>query len=255
MNNHLVLYDTQITPTSDVRMVDWFGQLIIDRMPEVLIVIGDWWDMKSLSSYDKSTKAAEGQRYFEDVQCGKSAMARMLKPMKEHNERRRRNKQAIYKPRMEFFMGNHEERIIRHVNANPSLHGTLGYADLQLDAFGWNVTDFLEHKVIDGINYTHCVKNRNSQYMKANPKQIIAQEMMTTVVGHQPGMQIYCDYSSLTEKNVWGIINGASYLDNPNYRNHTGNNHFRGVTMFNNVEDGDFDLELIRLSTLEKMYD
>lgn len=254
MRTHMVIFDTQLKPDSDMRMCEWFGKELIERKPDVLIIIGDWWDMPSLSSYDKSTRAAEGRRYNEDIEAGKAGIDLLLGPLNEYNDKMKKQKKGGYHPEMHFTMGNHEQRIIKHVNANPELEGFIGLHNLELEERGFHVHDFLMPVKVDGINYVHYVKNKNSNFPKTTGKMIMQQEMVSTTCGHQPTFDLYGGWSNATENMQWALINGSSYLDNEGYRQGTGNQHFRGIVYKTNVKDGDYDLERISLKSLEEKY-
>jgi len=56
MTKHLVIPDTQVKPEHSVKHLRWAGQYAADKKPDVIIHIGDHWDMPSLSSYDVGTR-------------------------------------------------------------------------------------------------------------------------------------------------------------------------------------------------------
>ena len=254
MTDHLIIFDTQLKPETDLSFCSWFGNYILEHQPDKLKIIGDWWDMPSLSSYDKNTRAAEGRNYSEDIAAGCAGMAKMLGPFRTHQLRRRAMKKAPPQMQIDFMCGNHEYRIQRHLNANPYLEGQVGYFDFNLIRFGATMHEYLQPHIDGGIQYVHCIKNRNSAFMKGTPKPLMQQTMMTTIVGHQPGLQIHTDYSDMTESSAWVIMNGSSYPQDEDYRMGGGNSHFRGIAHLRNVSGGDFDLSLIRMKTLEKEY-
>ena len=90
---HLVIPDCQVKDGVCLDYLDWIGQYIVDKKPDVIVNIGDFADMPSLSSYDKGTKSFEGRRYKKDVEVTVAAMDRLLAPMKEYNARAKRNKE------------------------------------------------------------------------------------------------------------------------------------------------------------------
>ena len=50
--------------------------------PDVIVHIGDHWDMPSLSSYDKKgSRQMEGKRYVKDIDVGNEAMDRFMAPI------------------------------------------------------------------------------------------------------------------------------------------------------------------------------
>ena len=87
------------------RRYDWLAQLIIEeirsaRGEEVVVVdLGDFADMKSLSSYDKGKKPSENERIQLDIDYARDARRRMTIPVLEYIERKRHNKERVPKVR------------------------------------------------------------------------------------------------------------------------------------------------------------
>ena len=253
MRDHLVVFDMQVKPNSDVSHLPAIGNYIAQHQPSVIVVIGDWWDMHSLSSYDRGTKKAEGARYQDDIDAGVKAMVAMLKPIYKLNEKLKESKKRQYKPEMYFTLGNHEERIERHVNANPILDGTLSYDSFRLNEFGFTTYPYLTPVIIDGIEYVHFVQSRNSANPKASSKASMDQTKMSTTQGHRPCLDVHTDWSD-DKGMMWSITCGSSYLDDESYKRAQGNQHWRGIVHKRNVTEGDFDPEFIRLSTIMRDY-
>jgi hypothetical protein len=155
MTTHCVLPDMQVKEGVDLSYLTWVGQYLADKKPDVIVNIGDFADMPSLSSYDVGKKSFEGRRYRSDIEVTHKAMDMLLAPIKEQNERARRNKERQYKPRMVLTLGNHEQRISRAVEGDPKLDGTLSLDDLGYKERGWEVIPFLEPVIIDDIVYSH----------------------------------------------------------------------------------------------------
>jgi hypothetical protein len=141
MKEHMVIPDTQVRPGVPTKHLRAAGRYMVAKKPDVVVFLGDHWDMHSLSSYDRGTRKAEGARYQEDIDAGLEAMELFLGPLRAYNRVRARNKKKQYNPRLVFCLGNHEERIMRYVNANPSLVGKCGYHDLCLEEMGFEVYD------------------------------------------------------------------------------------------------------------------
>jgi len=253
MRDHLVIFDMQIKPNSNTTHLPAIGEYIIKYQPEVIVCIGDWFDMHSLSSYDRGTKNAEGARYKDDITSGINALHLLLAPIQKHNNHCVKHKKKKYKPEMHFTIGNHEERIMRHVNANPILEGTLSYDNFKLKDFGFNVYDFLTPVIIDGVEYVHYVQNRNSPNPKASSKVSLDQTKVSVTQGHRPCLDISTGWAD-DKGMMWSITCGASYLDDEKYKGPQGNNHWRGIVHKRNVHNGDFDPTFIRLSSLIKDY-
>jgi len=60
---------------------------------------------------------------------------------------------------------------------------------------------------------------------------------LSFVVGHKQCLEMAIK-PLLNGKHQIGIINGAAYPFDEGYKGHQGNNHFRGIIMLNEVEDG-----------------
>lgn len=253
MTDHLVLFDVQAKPGLDYPHLASLGKYIVQKKPEKIICIGDFWDMHSLSSYDRGTKNAEGARYQEDIDAGREAMSELLSPLQKLQRRQSKARKKQYKPELHFLMGNHEERIKRHVNANPHLAGKLGYQDFGLEELGWAVHDFLKPVHLDGVEYVHFVQNRNSPNPKASSKVALEQTKMSVTQGHRPTLDIATSWGDSAGM-LWSITCGSSYLHDEGYKGYQGNKHWRGVVHKRNVKGGDFDPEFIRLDSLMKEY-
>ena len=138
---HLLIPDCQLKVGVPMDHLTALGNYIIDQKPDVIINIGDFADMPSLSTYDRGTKTAEGARYQEDIDATFEGMEKLLEPIKAYNRHAALGHRAVYRPDMVLTLGNHENRINRHVNANPDLEGKLSVDDLPYT--DWEVSDIL----------------------------------------------------------------------------------------------------------------
>ena len=104
MTRHLVIPDTQVKPDSNFDHLYWAGRYAAATKPDVIIHLGDHWDMPSLSSYDVGKKSFEGRRYVNDIEAGNEGMARFLEPIEAERKRLRKSKRRLWKPRMVFLV-------------------------------------------------------------------------------------------------------------------------------------------------------
>ncbi len=254
MSKHLLIPDTQVRPGVDLHHLDALGNYIVDKKPDVIVHIGDHWDMESLSSYDRGKKSSEGRRVLNDIHVGQMAMERMLAPLRALQARQRLHKKKVYTPRMEFCIGNHEERILRHVESNPELDGSLGIESLQIETFGWNVNSFLNPVHIDGIAYAHYFYNPMSgrPYGGAITNKLNKIKSSFTM-GHQQGLQIATETTNTGSK-IWGVVAGSFYLHDEAYKGPQGNDHWRGLILKHNVNDGDYSPCIVNMDFLLDRY-
>lgn len=250
--NHLFIPDLQIKEGVPLEHLDWVGQYIVDKKPDVIVLAGDVADMPSLSSYDKGKKCFEGRRYKKDIAATHLGMNRLLKPLDEYNTKQKATKHAQYKPRRVWTRGNHEQRIERAVEAQAELEGVIGYHDLPEK--GWEVYDFLEPVVIDGVMYVHYLANpwTGKPYGGSVLNQL-SKVQHSFCVGHKQTLEAMPYFTPLG-KQTWGIIAGACYLHDEDYKGYQGNAHWRGIVMLNDVEDGVFSPWFISLEYLRKRY-
>jgi hypothetical protein len=247
---HFIIPDTQCKPGVPLNHLTAAGNYIVDKKPDVIVHLADHWDMPSLSSYDKGTKKAEGKTYQQDIEAGLEGMEALLTPIWEHNAKMKAQKMKQYKPRMVFTTGNHEERVMRHVNANPELAGKCSYDDFKLKELGWEVYDFLEIVEIDGVAYSHYFANPNT----GRPYGGMARSRLNNIgfsftMGHQQGKDL-AEKHLANGKVIRGLIVGSFYQHNEEYKGYQGNNHFRGCIYKHEVKDGNYCMMELSLDYL-----
>jgi len=247
---HLFIPDTQTAPGVPLNHLTALGNYIVEKQPNVIIHAGDHFDMHSLSSYDKGTKRAEGARYEDDIQVGIEGMERLFEPIRKYNSKRR----TKYSPRFVFTLGNHEERIDRHVNANPSLFGKLSYKDLELERFGWEVHDFLKPVVIDGIAYAHYFYNPMSgKPWGGKASTMLANVGFSFTMGHRQGKD-QAEKHLANGKAIRALVAGSFYQHDEEYKGPQGNHHWRGIIYKHEVRDGNYDSMEVSLRYLMEKY-
>jgi len=250
----LFIPDTQVRVGVNLDHIAALGNYIVDKKPEIIVMIGDWFDMPSLSSYEKKgSKYFEGLRYKDDVDVGLHAMDLLFKPMWQYNDMRVRNKKRPYKPRLVFFEGNHENRQTRAINEDPRLIGTIGFEDFQLEKFGWEVHRFLKIVEIEGVLFSHYFVNPDSLTGSVvtgsmeNKLKLIGHSF---AMGHQQKRQYANRYTGFG-KEMHGLVLGAFYSHDESYMNPQGNtHHWRGICVMHELTDGRYDPSFVSLDFL-----
>ncbi len=252
-NRHFIIPDTQLRPGDDLEFLRCTGRYLVDKKPEVIICLGDWADMSSLSSYDQGKKSFEGRRYLADIDIAQDGMVALLTPLAEYNDRQRANKKKLYEPRMILTLGNHCERINRAVESDPKLEGVLNIESLGYLGFGWEVYPFLEVVTVDGVSYSHYFTSGVMGRPCSSAQAQLAKKHASCVSGHQQGLQIATAHRA-DGKRLTSVIAGSFYESNHDYLGPQGNQHYRGCLMLHSVQDGEFDLVPIPLHYLKKKY-
>ena len=152
---HLIIPDTQCKPGNSFDHLEWAGKYAVKTKPDVIVHLGDHWDMSSLSVYDIGKKSFEGRTYNHDVKAGNDAMDVFMEPITEEQKRQKENKKKVWKPKKVFLIGNHEYRIDRAIESDRKLEGLIGYNDFNLKRHNWEVHNFLDVAIVNGIAYSH----------------------------------------------------------------------------------------------------
>lgn len=249
----LVIPDCQIKEGVPTDHLEWAGKAIAEYRPDVVVNLGDFADMPSLSTHDtRGSKYFEGLRYKTDVDVAKTAMQKLLKPLRDFQEKQRKNKEKIYKPRMIMLLGNHENRINRAVNNNPTLEGLISTSDLcyQKD---WEVHEFLHPVFINGVGFNHYWPVGAMGRPAGTATAIISKLHMSCIAGHQQGKQVA--YGKRADgSSICAIIAGSYYLHDESYMDQLSNRHWRGLVMLHEVKDGNFDEMFLSIDYLGKKY-
>lgn len=251
MIRHMIVPDTQVKPGDNTEHLRWAGKYAVATKPDVIVHIGDHWDMPSLSSYDKGKKSFEGRRYTADIDAGNAAMDVFMAPILAEQERLRRNKKPIWNPRLVFTLGNHENRITRAINDDAMLEGLIGFEDFNLK--GWEVYDFLDVVTIDDVAYSHFFTSGVMGRPVSSARLMLNKKHMSCVMGHVQDRDIA--FSRRADgKAMTGIFAGIFYQHDEEYLNPQTNQSWRGVWMLNDVKDGAFDEMPISINYLRRKY-
>ena len=253
MTKHFVIPDCQVRPGDNLEYLNKIGKYIVEKKPDVVICLGDFADMPSLSSYDVGKRQFEGRRYQTDVAAAREEMLNLTGPLHRYNLQQLRNKKKLYQPRMVMTLGNHENRINRAVDNDPKLEGVLSVEDLGYRQFGWEVYDFLDVVVIDDIAYSHYFPTGVAGRPATTANAQLSKKHMSCVAGHQQGLQIATAHRA-DGRRLTSIIAGSCYEHNEDYLGPQGNKHWRGALMFHEVDQGQFDLMPVSLDYLNKKF-
>ena len=249
----LVLPDVQSKPGNDFTFLTRIGTYMVDKKPEIVVCIGDFADMCSLSSYDKGKKSFEGRRFNLDVEASKDAMCAFLAPLWEFNDKAKRLKEKQYHPRMVMTLGNHEDRINKATNNDSMLSGLLSVEKLGYEEDGWEVHPFLKVVVIEGVAFSHYFTTGLMGRPASSAQAQLNKKHMSVVAGHQQGLQIASAFKA-DGSMISSIIAGSCYEHDELYLGAQGNRHWRGFLVLHDVHDGTFDPMFVSLKFINERY-
>jgi hypothetical protein len=251
VTTHLVIPDAHAHYQHHNKRAEWLGELIADVKPDVVINIGDAWDMPSLSSYDRGRKSFQGRTYRADIDAGLDFQDRLWSRVKRRKKKR---------PLSVFCVGNHEQRIARAVDLQPELDGAVGYSDLQLDRWYDEIIHYEGttpgHIEIDGITYAHYfisgVAGRpvGGEHPATS---LITKKLSSATQGHLH-LADWSTRMALDGQRIMGCFVG-SYLDyQTDWAGVISNLWWNGVVIKRNVSDGCYDPEFVSIARLKKEY-
>lgn len=253
MRRYVIIPDAQVRPGVDTTHIDWAAAAIVDYLPDVVVVMGDWWDLPSLSTHEApGSKEAEGRRVKPDIDAGNEAFLRLTGPMDAEIERRRKNNKKRWNPERHFLFGNHEDRLSRAIFRDPKWEGLLSTDSLQTPGFQRHA--FLKIVELDGIKFCHYFPNPFSgRPIGGTITNRLSHIGSSFVQGHQQGF-LYAS-KQYPDHIKHGIVCGRFYLHDEHYRpadvQHT---EWSGILVLNQVNNGDFDLMPLRMDYLRRKY-
>ena len=249
----IVIPDVQIKPGADLSYIRWISKYIVDKKPDALVLMGDWADMPSLSSYDVGTKSFEGRTYRDDILAANDGLQILMAPIQAELERIERRHITKWRLRKVVTLGNHEARIDVAIEKDRKLDGLISTDDIFFKQWGFEVYPFLEVVLVGGIAFSHFFCSGVMGRPITTARSLLNKMHMSCIAGHQQGYDIAtanrADGARLT-----GIIAGSAYPHDEAYLNAQTNQHWRGILMLNEVKDGTFDAMQVSLKFLEERY-
>jgi len=251
---HLIIPDSHSKPGSSNDRYTWLGKLCADRKPDVIVDIGDWADMESLCYYDKGKKSFEGRRYTADVMAARDAREKFNIPIDEFNKKTKGDK---YNPRKVVCTGNHEVRIKRLCESTPELDGMLKIEDLGAEEYGWEVYDFMDPVIVDGIAYAHYFPSgvMNKAIGGEHPAaSVIKKRFMSCTFGHTHIYDGPAIRSLPTGQKIMGLNVGCYFDHHESYAGEANKMWWRGVILKHITGHGTYDVEMISMERMKELY-
>lgn len=246
---HIVIPDCQVKPGIDLTYLTCIGKYIAEKKPDVIVCIGDFADMESLGVFDIGKKAFEGRRYKKDIESAKAGMEALMAPIiAEMTE------DELWKPEMHLTLGNHEERILRAINSDPKMDGTISLDDLEYAKHGWKVHEFLVPVEVDGIVYAHYFTSGAMGRPVSSARALVNKKHQSTIMGHAQNWEIHREVRG-DGTPIMGMFVGACYEHDEDYLGPQGNSYGRQIWVLHEVKgDGSYLPKPVSLGHLKRKY-
>lgn len=146
----LVVGDVHVAPGQNLRRASWLGAAIESIQPDRVLFIGDFLTFDALSAWDMNKRAKmEGRRYQKDIDAGVKFISKMEDEITDPDS-------------IEWVMteGNHEERLWRYLDSDPTFKGAIDYrVDLRISD-RWNIIPYKKYFIHKGVHFTHVPFNK-----------------------------------------------------------------------------------------------
>lgn len=254
--SHLIIPDHHAYPEDNFRRFEWLGNLILERQPEVIVSIGDGWDMPSLCNYDKGKKDFVFKNVKADIESGHKAEDLFLGFIDRYNNTRSRLKKKQYTPFFIKCIGNHENRVERVLSYEPRWEGTISMSDFKTRTEAKETTiPFLSSGMVDGILYSHYFVSGVMGRPVSSARALIMKKGTSCTMGHTHTLETHS-----MAKPMGGLARGlicGSFHDKE-HESFAGPQvddlWWNGLIYKHNVFNGDYDHEEISIHRLERLY-
>lgn len=250
----LVVPDSHAHPNHSNDRADWLGQYIKDTRPDIVVNMGDTFDMPSLSAFDKGKASFNGNSYEKDILSGLDFLDRMWHPI-------RKTKKKL--PYSVFLVGNHEHRVKKVLEYQSELAG---------DRFGvsfknYHLSDYHNEVVyyegqtpgiytVEGVSFAHYMVSglMGRPLGGEHPAHsLLAKNHCSCVVAHSHAVD-WSVSSSPTGKRVMGLVAGVYQDYKSSWAGNINHLWWSGIVRLRNVSEGTYDPEFISLEALRGEY-
>lgn len=237
----LCIGDTHADPLYDHKRFKLIGEVVAAEQPDVVWAAGDWGDVRSISDH-QSKLSLEGQRYDHDVESILDSQSDFFAPI------RARKKKL---PRFVMSLGNHENRVNRLLEQNPTLEGRVSVDDFRFREFGWEVHDYQVPVKIAGYSFCHNFPSgkishriQGGDYLGHH---IARKGGVSRVVGHDHGFHLA--HVCYEDRTIQGINVGC--MVHPDHMKEswcrsTSHSWWRGLVVLDGAKDGMASVRQIR---------
>jgi len=257
MTRGVVIGDSHVDDEQDLDRFDLLSKFIIDQQPEFIISIGDFLTLNCLSAWDRNKrKNMEGRRYHKEIDAGNRALDLLMGRIEKYNKKRKKDRKKQYNPEWVFIEGNHEERLTRYLETDPTFDGTVGIEkDLKLKERGFTFIPYREYHYIDDVGFTHIPFNKIAPISGVDiTRKAQAVGVKSTVFGHTHEQHLSHVHKE-GMPHLQDTYNCGCFFDKKeDYVHGRVTNYWRGVTIIDIWKEGRFDVDAWSMGRLERAY-
>lgn len=252
--NILVVPDPHAHPDFHNERADWLGKYILDQKPDIVVNMGDTFDMPSLSSYDKGKASFHGASYEKDINAGIDFLDRMWHPIKKAKRKR---------PHSVFLEGNHCRRLNKALEYDPQLAGDrygISYKNYHLADYHNEIVYYKGQTpgiyACEGISFAHYMVSGlmgrpiGGEHHAAS---LLTKNHTSCVVAHSHTVD-WSVRTSPTGKRIMGLVAGVYQDYESPWAGNISHLWWSGIVNLRNVSEGVYDPEFIGIEALRGEY-
>ena len=252
----LVIGDAHAKPGVSNERFTWLGRMICDVRPDVVVCIGDLFDLPSLSSYDTGKRSFEGRRYRDDLEAGIDAQRKIFAEVDAYNRPRRGS--ARLEIEWIYTLGNHEARINRVVEDDAKIEGVISTEDLMCGGeFPWRVVSFNEPTFVGGVGFSHYWASgvMGRSIGGVNPAaSIISKQLHSCVQGHTHTLD-FAERVRADGSRIRSVVCGCYFDHYEEWAGPQVNSLWSpGILVMRDVKGGEYDFSWTSLSAIRSRY-
>lgn len=253
-----IVGDAHVDEVQSLDRFNWLGKHIAATRPDYVVIIGDFLSMNCLSEWDRNKRAVmEGKRYHSEIRAGNLALNNMLNPIWHLNVTLKKSKKALYEPKLIYIMGNHEDRLDRYLEKDPTFLGTIDIKkDLLLKERGFEVVEYKDVWTLNGVSYTHIPISGGGKAI-GNPT--VCQKALklfsgSVVFGHTHTLDHAAEHRHGADHLSQALCVGCYFEHVDDYAVGSKTDYWRGIVDLNNYSEGRFDFSTISMSQMKEKY-
>lgn len=259
MNNSiLVIGDCHVSDNQDLSRFTIASKFIVDEKPDYIIIIGDFLTLDALSAWDRNKrKKMEGRRYNKEIEAGNEALDLLFHDMKQYNVKRSKRHRKQYKPEIVYIEGNHEDRLTRYLDTDPTFDGMVGVKkDLKLDKRKIKFVPYKEYYYVNGIGFTHIPFNKMAPVSGIDITRKASMVNVNSVVfGHTHEQHLSHIHKQGQEHLQDIYCCGCFFEHKDDYVRGCVTQYWVGLTILDNWKTSRFDVRSYSLSNLKRRYE
>lgn len=241
----IVVGDAHVDEHQDLERFDLLAALIRSEQPDYVVIIGDFLSLNCLSAWDRNKRLTmEGMRYWQEIEAGNIALDKMMKRIPK-------------KTKIVFVEGNHEDRLTRYLETDPTFHGFVSVQkDLRLADRGIEWVPYKDVYYINEVGFTHIPINGMGKGI-GNPG--VAQKALklfhhSIVFGHTHTLDHAAEHRHGAPHLNQALSVGCFFYHIDEYAKGSKTDYWRGLCVLNIYSPNRFDVETWSLGRLETSF-